>query len=92
VVVIRIVDPIELDLPDLGLVLVEDAETGEQFLADTSDPLFRQRLRAEVDAREEAVTASIRSAGVIAHRIGTDEDLALALIDMVRRSKRRRAA
>ena len=49
VVAIRIVDPMELDLPDLGLVLVEDAETGEQVLADTSDPLFRRRLRAEVD-------------------------------------------
>ena len=57
VVAIRVVDPMELDLPDLGLVLVEDAETGEQLLADTSDPLFRQRLRAEVDAREAAVAA-----------------------------------
>ena len=46
VVAIRVVHPMELDLPDLGLVLVEDAETGEQVLADTSDPLFRRRLRA----------------------------------------------
>ena len=62
VVAIRVVDPMELDLPDLGLVLVEDAETGEQVLADTSDPLFRRRLRAEVDAREAAV-AEPRCAG-----------------------------
>ena len=88
----RVVDPIELELPDLGLVLVEDAETGEQLLADTSDPLFRQRLRAEVrGAGGRAVAASMRRAGVTAHRIGTDEDLAEALVDMVRRSKRRRA-
>ncbi len=91
VVVMRVVDPMELDLPDLGLVLVEDAETGEQLLADTSDPLFQQRLRAEVAAREGAIARSMRRAGVTAHRIGTDQDLALALIDMVRRSKRRRA-
>ena len=91
VVAIRVVDPMELDLPDLGLVLVEDAETGEQVLADTSDPLFRQRLRAEVDAREVAVAASMRRAGVTAHRISTDQDLVEALVDMVRRSKRRRA-
>jgi uncharacterized protein (DUF58 family) len=90
VVTIRVVDPMELDLPDLGLVLVEDAETGEQLLADTGDPLFRQRLRAEVDARELAVTFSMRRAGVTAHRVGTDQDLAEALVDMVRRSKRRR--
>jgi uncharacterized protein (DUF58 family) len=91
VVVLRVVDPMELDLPDLGLILVEDAETGEQLLADTSDPLFQQRLRAEVAAREEAVTAVLRRAGVTAHRIGTDQDLVRTLIDMVSRSKRRRA-
>jgi uncharacterized protein (DUF58 family) len=90
VVALRIVDPMELDLPDFGLVLVEDAETGEQLLADTSDPLFQQRLRAEVDAREDAVVGAMRRAGVTAHRIGTDDDLGRALIDMVRHSKRRR--
>jgi uncharacterized protein (DUF58 family) len=91
VVTIRVVDPIELDLPDLGLVLVEDAETGEQLLADTGDPLFRQRLRVEVEAREYAVTSSMRRAGVVSHRIGTDQDLVEALVEMVRTSKRRRA-
>jgi uncharacterized protein (DUF58 family) len=90
VITIRVVDPMELDLPDLGLVLVEDAETGEQLLADTGDPFFRQRFRAEVADRELAVASSMRRAGVVSHRIGTDEDLAEALVDMVRRSKRRR--
>jgi uncharacterized protein (DUF58 family) len=90
VVTLRVVDPVELDLPDLGLVLIEDAETGEQLLADTSDPLFRRRLRAEVDARELAVTSSMLRAGVTSHLLSTDQDLAQALIDMVRRSKRRR--
>ncbi|HZN19951.1 MAG TPA: DUF58 domain-containing protein [Micromonosporaceae bacterium] len=92
VVAVRIVDPMELDLPDLGVVLVEDAETGEQMLVDTSDPLFQRRLRAHVDAREVAVATAMRRAGVTAHRIGTDEDLAQALIDMVRRSRHRRGA
>jgi uncharacterized protein (DUF58 family) len=90
VVVLRIVDPIELDLPDLGLVLLEDAETGEQVLADTSDPLFRRRLQAEVAARESAVEAAMRRAGVTAHRIGTDQDLVEVLVEMVHRSKHRR--
>jgi uncharacterized protein (DUF58 family) len=91
VVTIRVVDPMELDLPELGLVLVEDAETGEQLLADTGDPLFQERFRAEVEARESAVTSGMRRAGVTSHRIGTDEDLTQALVDMVRRSKHRRA-
>ena len=90
VVALRVVDPVELDLPDLGLVLVEDAETGEQVLADTSDPLFQQRLRAAVDARELAVADSMRRAGVTPHRISTDQDLVQTLVHMVRQAKRRR--
>ena len=90
VVTIRVVHPMEFDLPDLGLALIEDAETGEQLLADTSDPLFQQRLRDEVAARELAVTRSMRRAGVTSHLISTDQDLVQALVDMVRHSKRRR--
>jgi uncharacterized protein (DUF58 family) len=90
VVALRVVDPAELELPDVGLVLVEDAETGEQLLADTGDPLFRQRLAAGVAAREEELAGSMRRAGVTAHRIGTDQDLVAAFIDMVRQSRRRR--
>jgi uncharacterized protein (DUF58 family) len=90
VVAIRIVDPMELDLPDLGLVLVEDAETGEQLLADTSDPLFRERLAAEVAARERAVAQGIRRAAVTGYRVRTDHDLVRALIGMARLSKRGR--
>ncbi|WIM95195.1 DUF58 domain-containing protein [Actinoplanes oblitus] len=84
VVVVRIVDPAELDLPDLGLILVEDAETGEQLLVDTSDPLLRGRLAGEVDARETELAAVMRRAGVAAHRITTDQDLLSALVRMVR--------
>jgi uncharacterized protein (DUF58 family) len=90
VVTIRIVDPVELDLPDVGYVLIEDAETGEQLFADTGDPLFRQRLRAQVEDRELAVASSMRRARVTPHRVGTDQDLAQALIAMAHRSKRRR--
>jgi uncharacterized protein (DUF58 family) len=90
VVVIRVVDPAELDLPDLGLILVEDAETGEQLLVDTSDPLLRGRLTAQVGAREATLAEGMRRAGVDAHRITTDQDLLASLVDMVRRSGRRR--
>jgi uncharacterized protein (DUF58 family) len=90
VVVIRVVDPAELELPDLGLILVEDAETGEQLLVDTSDPLLRGRLAAQVGAREEELAEAMRRAGVDAHRITTDQDLLGALVGMVRTSGRRR--
>jgi uncharacterized protein (DUF58 family) len=90
VVAVRVVDPVELDLPDLGLVVVEDAETGEQVLVDTSDPLLRDRLTTHVQAREDALGDAMRQAGVTAHRVTTDQDLAQVLIEMVRRSRARR--
>jgi uncharacterized protein (DUF58 family) len=90
VIAIRLVDPLESELPDAGLIVFEDAETGEQLLADTSDPVFRQHLRAEVEARESALQASLARAGVRANEVSTYDDLAVALIEMVRRSKRQR--
>jgi uncharacterized protein (DUF58 family) len=90
VVAIRVVDPAEREIPDLGLVLVEDAETGEQLFADTSDPLFQQRLREQVAAREAELSASMNRAGITAHEVGTDADLTQALIGMVRHSRGRR--
>jgi uncharacterized protein (DUF58 family) len=90
VVVIRVVDPAELELPDVGVILVEDAETGEQLLVDTSDPLLRGRLAAQVGAREQILAEGMQRAGVDPHRITTDQDLLDALVGMVRRSGRRR--
>jgi uncharacterized protein (DUF58 family) len=88
VVVIRVVDPAELDLPDIGLILVEDAETGEQVLVDTSDPLLRRRLAEQVGAREAELAEAMRAGGVDPVRITTDQDLLAALVDMTRRSGR----
>jgi uncharacterized protein (DUF58 family) len=91
VVAVRVLDPAELELPDLGLVLVEDAETGEQMFADTSDPLVRRRFADQVAAREADLHESMGAAGVTAHHIATDTDLVQALVEMVRHSRRRRA-
>ncbi|GAA1376840.1 DUF58 domain-containing protein [Catellatospora chokoriensis] len=89
VVAVRIVDPAELELPDLGMIVVEDAETGEQLLVDSGDPLLRGRLEAEVRARESGLAETMSRAGVAAHRVTTDTDLVDALVDMVRRTRRR---
>jgi hypothetical protein len=91
VVALRVTDAADDELPDAGLVVVEDAETGEQLVIDSSDPLLRARLRAGVDERDARLTAGMRRAGVPVHRIGTDADLARALIEVVEHTKRRRA-
>jgi uncharacterized protein (DUF58 family) len=91
VVALRVTDAADDELPDVGLVVVEDAETGEQLVIDSSDPLLRARLRAGVDERDARLAAGMRRAGVPVHRIGTDADLARALIEVVEHTKRRRA-
>ena len=83
VVALRVLDAADDELPDVGLVVVEDAETGEQLVIDSGDPLLRARLRAGVEERDARLDAGMRRAGVPMHRIGTDADLATALIEVV---------
>ena len=45
VIGIRIYDPRESEMPDVGFIELEDEETGEQLLVDTSDEDFRERFR-----------------------------------------------
>jgi uncharacterized protein (DUF58 family) len=91
VVALRVIDAADDELPNAGLVVVEDAETGEQLVIDSGDPLLRARLRAGVEERDARLDAGMRRAGVPIHRIGTDADLATALIEVVASTKRRRA-
>ncbi|MFI7640035.1 DUF58 domain-containing protein [Nonomuraea sp. NPDC049400] len=89
VVALRIVDTADDVLPEAGLIVVEDAETGEQLVVDSADPLLRVRFREAVDARDARLTAGMRRAGVPVHRIDTDRDLAEALVEVVARTKDR---
>jgi uncharacterized protein (DUF58 family) len=90
VIAIRLVDPSEFALPDAGMIVVEDAESGEQLLIDSSDPEFRQRLRAAGEAREAALQAATARAGVALHDVSTDDDLVGALVRVVESRRRRR--
>ncbi|GGP13094.1 DUF58 domain-containing protein [Nonomuraea glycinis] len=89
VVALRIVDTADDVLPEAGLIVVEDAETGEQLVVDSADPLLRVRFRAAVDARDARLAAGMRRAGVPVHRVDTDRDLAEALVEVVARTRDR---
>ena len=62
VVAVRLVDPREYELPDAGLLFVEDAETGEQLLVDSSDPELRRRLLAVAEEQDEAIRHGVAQA------------------------------
>jgi uncharacterized protein (DUF58 family) len=91
-VAIRLTDPRESELPDAGLMVVEDAETGELLSVDTSDPEFRRRFRDLGQARQADLRNSARRAGVELHEVSTGDDLVRALVRIIefRRRKQRR--
>jgi uncharacterized protein (DUF58 family) len=91
VVALRVMDDSDDELPDAGLIVVEDAETGEQLIVDSSDPLFRTRYRAGVEERDTVLNQRMRRANVPLHRIDTDRDVVEALVDVVASTRWRRA-
>jgi uncharacterized protein (DUF58 family) len=80
VVAVRVFDPLEMELPDVGLVTVEDAETGEQLLIDASDPGFRERYAAIAQQQEEALLQGLMQSGADTLELATDDDLLDALL------------
>jgi uncharacterized protein (DUF58 family) len=89
VVAVRLLDPLELELPDLGLLTIRDAETGEQVLVDTHDAGFRKRFARIAAQREAELRQAFARAGVDALELSTDDDLASAILRFTELRKRR---
>lgn len=85
VVALTLVDPLDLDLPDVGLVEVEDAELGGRVLLDSSDRGVRRRYRAAALERAEQRCATLASAGVDEVELRLDEDYVAPLLHYFRR-------
>jgi uncharacterized protein (DUF58 family) len=77
---VRLLDPLESALPDIGLVTLEDAETGEQLLVDTDDPAFRRRFAAAAEAQEAQLLTAFMGAGVDVLELSTGDDLVDAVL------------
>ena len=89
VVAVRLLDPMELELPDLGLIPVRDAETGEQLLVDTHDAGFRKRFARIAAQREADLRQAFTRAGVDTLELSTDGDLVSAVMRFAELRKRR---
>jgi len=75
VTAVRLFDPLEMALPDIGLLTMRDAETGEQIVVDTHDKGFRRRFAAAAERRETSLRESLAAAGVDTLELATDDDL-----------------
>ncbi len=88
---IRLWDPREVDLPDIGMVVIEDAETGEQLFVDTHDKKFRERFHTAAQKREQEINSTFKRAGVDVMSVSTEDDLVESILRFANLRKERKA-
>jgi uncharacterized protein (DUF58 family) len=92
VIPVMLVDPRDEELPDVGIAALEDLETGEELLVDTSDPRVRQRYRdamKELRAARDRVFRKLSLDRVVAR---TDRDFVRPLRELFAKRARRMGA
>jgi uncharacterized protein (DUF58 family) len=92
VIALRTVDQRELELPDVGLALVQDSETGEVMELDTSDPEVRAGWAALGENRQQQLIATFRRSRVPELDIRTDQPWPQRLQKFLDYSAKRRVA
>jgi uncharacterized protein (DUF58 family) len=90
VLAVRLWDPREVQLPDVGPIIMEDAETGEQLYVDTHDKKFRSRFEEAAQQREAALNEAFKRAGVDVLSLSTEEDLVRAIVQFAKLRQQRR--
>lgn len=82
-------DPREMELPDIGLITLEDPETGRQMTVDTADRKLRERFRQAAQHQADKLKADLAGCGVEQLTLNTAENLLLALVNFLESRQRR---
>jgi len=90
VVAVQVLDPRELELPDAGRVVLEDPESGEQYVLNTSSPSVRRHYAERLTEMHQALHQRLRKRGVERVEVRTDMDYAPALTAYFRSRRRRK--
>lgn len=90
VLAVRLWDLRETELPDIGLVVLEDAETGEQVYVDTRNIKFRVRFKEAAERRQTVLDQAFRQAGVDALSLSTEDDLVQSIVSFAARRRQRK--
>ncbi|MEZ4501870.1 MAG: DUF58 domain-containing protein [Dehalococcoidia bacterium] len=90
VIALTLIDAHDLELPDLGIVELEDAESGLRVLLDSSNAEVRRRYARAAEERAVARRASFASAGVEEVELIIGEDYVQPLLRFFRRRAARR--
>jgi uncharacterized protein (DUF58 family) len=92
IVAVTLTDPREEELPPLGLIDLEDPETGEEMLVDSSDTHFRIWYKKKHAAFREELEKGLRKTGVDRIDVRTDHDYVEPLLAFFHKRGKRRAA
>ena len=84
-------DPMEHQIPDVGLMVLEDAETGELEWVDTSNKAWKEAFEARVLDLEQQKRRLLSSLAIDHIQISTDKDYVVELNEFFARRSRRRA-
>jgi uncharacterized protein (DUF58 family) len=90
-VAINLHDPLEKNIAPVGLVALEDAETGELVEVDTADPAWRKAFRARQEQRDAAIQHVLNGAKVDRINLTTPDDFVNALVRFFQKRIRRLA-
>jgi uncharacterized protein (DUF58 family) len=88
VVMLRLQDARERDLPSIGLVYFEDAETGEEIVIDTSDRDYCRQLTESVDKQNAQLRQSLNRLNIDYIDVTTGEDYLIPLVRLFERRAR----
>jgi uncharacterized protein (DUF58 family) len=89
VIAVQLRDPLESELAAVGILALEDAETGAEVWVDTADPAWRDAFHNRTNARAAATRRALVQAGVDRIRVVTGEDYTPALTGFFQRRARR---
>ena len=90
VLAVRLSDPREAELPDIGMIVMEDAETGEQLYIDTHQKKSRDRFQAAAQRREAELNAAFRRGQVDILPLSTEDDMLRSIVRFAMMRKQRR--
>lgn len=89
VIAVDLHDPLEKEIPPVGLLTLEDAETGKIIYSDTSDALWREAFTEQVRRNEAEKENALSQAGVDCINIDIETDYVTALTSFFQKRARR---
>ncbi len=85
-----ICDEAEFLFPDVGLIDLQDAETGETVLIDTSNPVFREEMKSQFKSNIDQFQKKLKKTGVDSFSFEANDQFHHSLIAFFKRRKARK--